>query len=167
MSRTALNTRDTPRPKVVTVARNNCGGQFTTDETTAYAADQNDEVLLFKPCQNDQPARPLKPLEQPEIDAIREDMLYRDAVGQDAEPPVEASVPESVAFGDLARLSFVEVELNKGTELLGPITVSVEDVRDGGLRLTVSLKLSTSIYTREIQTASFELDCTTNRVVSV
>jgi len=56
MSRAALNTRDTPRPGAVSVTCDNCGGQFLTDETTAYNADQNDEDLLCKPCENGQPA---------------------------------------------------------------------------------------------------------------
>ena len=56
MSRTALNTFDTPRPRAVTVTCDNYGSGFVTDETTAYGADQNDEDLLCKPCESGQPA---------------------------------------------------------------------------------------------------------------
>jgi hypothetical protein len=153
MSRTALNTRDTPHPETVTVTCDNCGGRFPTDETTAYSADQNNDPLLCAPCENGQPAPPSQALEQPEVDAIREDMLYRDGVGPDSEPPVEASVPELVVFGDLARLSFVEVELSKGTKSLGSVTVSVGEVGDRGLYLPVSLDPSTTVYTDEVQDA--------------
>ncbi|WP_241244171.1 MULTISPECIES: hypothetical protein [Haloarcula] len=62
MSRAAVNTADTPRPGAVSVTCDNCGGRFTTDETTAYTADQNDEDLLCKPCKNGQPAPPSKGL---------------------------------------------------------------------------------------------------------
>jgi|GEM_PF-6197626 len=153
MSRAAVNTADTPRPGAVSVTCDNCGGQFTTDETAAYTAEQNDEDLLCKPCENGQPAPPSKALEQPEIDAIREDLQYSEGVGPDAEPPVEAAVPDSVGFGDLARMSFVEVELSKGTKSLGPVTVSVGDVGDRGLYLSVSLAPSTAVYTEEVQDA--------------
>ena len=153
MSRAALNTADTPRPGAVGVTCDNCGGQFTTDETTAYNADQNDEDLLCAPCKNGQPAPPSKALEEPEIDAIREDLQYREGVGPDAEPPVKAAVPDSVGSGDFARMSFVEVELSKGTESLGSITVSLGDVGDRGLYLPVSLAPSTAVYTDEVQDA--------------
>jgi hypothetical protein len=56
MSRTTLNTRGTPRPGAVTVICDNCVGGFVTDEMTAYGADQNDEDLLCKPCENGQSA---------------------------------------------------------------------------------------------------------------
>jgi hypothetical protein len=153
MSRTALNTRDTPRPGAVSVTCDNCGGQFTTDETTAYNAHENDEDLLCKPCGNGQPAPPSKALEEPEIDAIREDLQYSEGVGPDAEPPVEVAVPGSVGSGDFARMSFVEVELSKGTESPGTITVSLGDVGDRGLYLPVSLEPSTAVYTEEVQDA--------------
>ena len=153
MSRAALNTRDTPRPGAVSVTCDNCGGQFLTDETTAYSADQNNEDLLCKPCENGQPAPPSKALEEPEIDAIREDLQYRDGVGPDAEPPVEASLPDLTGFDDLASMSFVDVELSKGTESLGTITVSLGDVDDGGLYLPVSLDPSTAIYSEAVQDA--------------
>ncbi|MFY4814628.1 hypothetical protein ACOJIV_18320 [Haloarcula sp. AONF1] len=100
MSRTAVTTRDTPRPGAVTVTCDNCGGGFVTDESTARQADQHDEDLLCKPCKNGQPAPPSEALEEPEIDAIREDLQHT-GVGPDAEPPVEASVPDSIGFGDL------------------------------------------------------------------
>jgi len=153
MSRTALNTADTPRPETVSVTCDNCGGGFLTDETTAYSADQNDEDLLCAPCENGQPAPPSEALEEPEIDAIHEDLQYREGVGPDAEPPVEASVPDSVSSSDLAGMSFVEVELSKGTESLGTITVSLGDVGDRGLYLPISLEPSTAVYTEAVQDA--------------
>jgi hypothetical protein len=153
MSRAALNTADTPSPGAVSVTCDHCGGRFTTDETTAYNAEQNDEDLLCEPCKNGQPAPPSKALEQPEIDAIREDLQYREGVGPDAEPPVEATVPDLIGFGDLARLTFVELELDKGTESLGTVTVALGDVADGGLYLPVSLEPSTAVYTDEVQEA--------------
>ncbi len=153
MSRAAVNTRDTPRPGAVSVTCDNCGGQFLTDETTAYNADQNNEDLLCKPCKNGQPAPPSKALEKPEIDAIREDLQYRDGVGPDAEPPVEASLPDLTGFDDLASMSFVEVELSKGTESLGTITVTIGDVDESGLYLSVSLDPSPAVYTDEVTDA--------------
>jgi hypothetical protein len=152
MSRTAVKTRDTPRPGAVSVSCDNCGGQFVTDESTAYNADQRDEDLLCKACENGQPAPPSKALEQPEIDAIREDVLYRDGVGPDAEPPVEASVPDDIGVGDFASNETVEVELSKGTKSLGSIEVSV-DYGDRGLYLPVSLEPSTAIYDEAVQDA--------------
>jgi hypothetical protein len=153
MSRTALNTRDTPHPGAVSVSCDNCGGQFVTDETTAHHADQHDEDLLCKPCENGQPAPPSKALEQPEIDAIREDVLYRDSVGPDAEPPLEVSIPDSVGAGDLVTMDFVEVELNKGTKSLGTVTVSLGDTDDGDLYLPISLQPSTDLYDEDVQDA--------------
>jgi hypothetical protein len=153
MSRTAVKTRDTPKPGAVTAGCDRCGEQFVTDESTAYDADQNDEDLLCKACENGQPAPPSKVLEQPEIDAIREDVLYRDSVGPDAEPPVEASVPDSVGFGDLDKMSFVEVSVSKGTTSLGPVTVALGDTGDRGLSLPVSLEPSTAIYDEAVQDA--------------
>ncbi|WP_434531532.1 hypothetical protein ACODNH_21280 (plasmid) [Haloarcula sp. NS06] len=149
MSRTAVNTRDTPRPGAVTVSCDNCGGQFTTDESTAYQADQRDEDLLCKPCKNGQPAPPSKALEDPEIDAIREDLQYN-GLGPDAEPPIEANAPDNLDVGGCP--SVVEVELTKGTKSLGTIEVSL-DYENRGLYLPVSLEPSTAIYDEAVQDA--------------
>jgi len=154
MSRAAIKTADRPHPEAVTVTCNRCGGGFVTDEATAYKAEQNDEDLLCKPCENGHPAPPSEALEQPEIDAIREDLQYREGLGPDAEPPIEVSVPDSLGFGDLARQSFVGVEVSKGTESLGPVTVSVGEVEDSGLYLPVSLEPSTAIYAGEVKEAT-------------
>lgn len=152
MSRHMLRSRDTPSPEAVTVTCDNCGGSFTTDESAAYSADQRDEDILCKGCENGQPAPPSEALEDPEIDAIRDD-LARGGVGPDAEPPIEVSLSDHIGFGDLPRLSYVEAELSKGTESLGTITVALGDVEDGGLYLPVSLEPATAVYTDEVQDA--------------
>jgi len=148
MSRRAPPAQRSPSPAAVTVTCDNCGGQFTTSESTAFNASQRNEDLLCKPCENGQPAPPSKALEEPEIDAIREDLQYRDGVGPDAEPPVEATLPEFSS--DLASQSEVEVELTKGTESLGTVTVAIGDLDEGGPYLSASIEPSADIYTDEV-----------------
>lgn len=90
MNRRTRSPQHSHSPAAVIVTCDDCGGQFTIDETTAYNADQSGDNLLCKPRKNGQPVSPSKALKDPEVDAIHEDPQCRDGVGPDAEPPVEA-----------------------------------------------------------------------------
>lgn len=66
---------------------------------------------------------------------------------------VEASVPDSIGFGDIAKMNSIEMTASKRTESLGTIMVSLGNVGDRGLCLPVSLDLSRVIYNDEVQNA--------------
>ena len=125
---------DTVNPELVGVSCQRCGESFTTDETTAMAADQGETELLCDDCEaGGQPAPSQTALEEPAIDAVHDDL----GVGPDAEPPIEASVPDHIGFNELADNPEFRITLTKGTDEIGTVLLRVLGV--DGIYLRVRL----------------------------
>jgi len=126
---------DTINPELVRVSCEGCGDSFTTNESTAYAADQNGDDLLCDDCEaGGQPAPPQAALEEPPIDAVHDDL----GVGPDAEPELEATIPDRVGFNEIVENPEFRITLTKGTEEIGTILLRVLGAQDRFLRVRLN-----------------------------
>lgn len=150
MSRHDTPFGDTVNPDLVSVTCDRCGDGFTTDEGTARRADLNGEQLWCDSCSNAGPnAPPELALDEPRVEDVRDDVGTE--VGPDAKPPLEAALPATVGFGELAGRREVTVGLSRGTESLGTVTARPTGV--DGQYLTVEVTPSLTLLTNDAREA--------------